>query len=59
MTDLNGYTFKPGDRVAYQVHPLRPWRKGTVLADGRSVRSDYNGKTVVPWSGFVRLCPAS
>jgi len=56
MTDRNGSILNPGDRVAYQVHPSRPWRTGTLLGDGRSVRADYDGKIVLPWSGYVARC---
>lgn len=55
MTDRNGSSLNPGDRVRFQVSPRLPWRLGTVLEKGR-VRSDYNGSESVLWAGWAERC---
>jgi hypothetical protein len=55
MTDRNGTQLQPGDRVRHQVSPRLPWTTGTVTADGRHVREDYNGRVSRMWTGYVEL----
>ena len=54
MTDRNGHILQPGARVAFQVNPRLPWRTGTVCADGRHVRDDYDGSESLPWPAYTR-----
>jgi len=55
MKDRNGNPLQPGDRVRHQVSPRLPWRTGTVTADGKHVKGDYNGRVQRMWTDYVQL----
>ena len=59
MTDRNGNSLRPGDRVTFQVHPQLAWHTGTVSEDGYHVVDDRDGSTSLPWPSCTQRVEAA